>query len=448
MAHREARDGEEGILSVVRLEIESLAYGGDAVARDADGRAVFVHGACPGDVVEARVVQDKGRFARAQVDEVITPSADRVTAPCPYFGLCGGCSWQHVSYERQLDAKRQAVVDALTRIGTVAHADGLVAPCLPSDPYGYRNKVELLPTMTGRRLRLGFSLAHEERVVPIDECLLLPDRTRSAPRALSGALSFIAGRHDLAVERVGLRVAARTGDVEVALWTPPGPFPRKAVAETLATAVKATSVVRVLFKGPIRERRVTGVEVLGGRGFFRERLAGFTYGVSAPSFFQVNTRQAERLVSAALELLAPGDSDLAVDLFAGAGTFTLPLAELAGQTVSIESSSSAIRDLRRNLEHAGVFAEVIGGDAAREIAQLGTIDLALVDPPRAGLAPDTVRGLAAARPRAITYVSCDPATLARDVARFMDLGYTLQDARPVDLFPQSFHVETVALLTR
>jgi 23S rRNA (uracil1939-C5)-methyltransferase len=434
---------------VITLDIESLAYGGDAIAHMPDGRTVFVRGAVPGDVVEAHISEERERFVRAETKRIVTESPDRVEPPCPYFGTCGGCSWQHVSYPAQLRAKRQAVVDALARIGHLPHAEELVAQAVASpDAYGYRNKVELVVDTSSGRPRLGFHRAGSEAFVEVEKCLLLPKAVRGAPKALGGALRYVSGEQDLGLLRVGVRAARNTRDVEVALWTAPGPFPRRPAATTLGTALRSTSLVRVLAKGPLKERKIAGVEVLSGRGAWRERLLGASLTVSAPSFFQVNTAAAEKLVTLALEALAPDGSDRVLDLFAGAGTFTVPLAELAGEVVAVESASSAVRDLRRNLEEAQVWADVVGGDAVRELPGIGRADLALVDPPRSGLNPTAVTALAKTRARRIAYVSCDPATLARDAASLRDAGYTLASATPIDLFPQTFHVETLALFDR
>ncbi len=201
-------------------------------------------------------------------------------------------------------------------------------------------------------------------------------------------------------------------------------------------------------KGPAKERRIAGVEVLSGKGHWRERLGGSTMTISAPSFFQVNTKAAEKLIELVLAALEPDGSDRVLDLYAGAGTFTLPLAEAAGEVVAVESAGSAVRDLRRNLESAELYADVIGGDALRELPSIGHIDSAVVDPPRSGLHADAARALAATRVRTIAYVSCDPATLARDCVALADCGYTLTSATPIDLFPQTFHIETVATFRR
>lgn len=310
--------------------------------------------------------------------------------------------------------------------------------------YGYRNKIELVARMTPSGLALGYHKAGSDEVVTVDSCLLLAPKFAKAPKALSGALRYLSGSSDLGIRRVGLRVASFTRDVEIALWTQPGGFPRRPAATTLGQAVKASSIVRVLTKGPDKERKISGVEVLSGKGFWRERLLGRAMTVSAPSFFQVNTGAAENLVTLALDAIAADGTDTVVDLYAGAGTFTLPLAEVAGSVVAVEAAGSAVRDLRRNLEDGQLWAEVVGGDAARELPALGRVDALLVDPPRVGLAPEVVSAIAGTRAPTVAYVSCDPATLARDAKTLGTLGYTLESATPVDLFPQTYHVETMA----
>jgi len=431
----------------MRLRVDSLAYGGDAVARAEDGRVVFVRYGCPGDVVEVESLEEHNRHIVATIREVVEPSPQRVKPPCPYFGRCGGCQWQHIAYPTQLAAKRQSVLDALVRIGGIA--EPVVADTLPSPAeYGYRNRIELTVTDTPTGLRLGYAELHSDQILPVDVCLLPPKRLQKAPKALAGGLRYLSGRGEVELARVSLRSAARYSDVAVDLWGPPSGFPRQMAAKVLRDAVRASSITRVLFKGPLKERRVSKVEVLSGRGFWRERLGEESYVVSAPSFFQVNTAVAERLVALALDELECDGTDRVLDLYAGVGTFTLPLANLAEEVVAVEGSSSAIGDLRRNLEEAQLYAEVVGGDAARELPDLGHFDKALIDPPRGGLQPAALDALVAAGPSRIVYVSCDPATLARDARRLLDAGYSLRRATPVDMFPQTYHVETVALFER
>jgi 23S rRNA (uracil1939-C5)-methyltransferase len=430
------------------LQLDGLAHGGSAVGRAEDGRVVFVKAGCPGDVVDAEVTADHGRYLEAVIATIVTPSAERRTPPCPYFGRCGGCQWQHISYSAQADAKRTQVADSLARIGKI---DGVeVDPTISgTSPYGYRNRIEL---HVGKRADgsplIGMTAAGTDEIVPIDACLLLPERARRTPRAIAGALRYLGGRATLDIDRVAIRVAARTRDMEVDLWGPPGPFPRRAVAKTLGDAVKSTCLTRVLVKGDPKERADLKVEVLSGRGFWHERLGEYDFKVSAPSFFQINTVLAETLVTTVLERLGADGSDRVLDLYAGAGTFTLPLAEVAGEVVAVEGAGSAVRDLRANIESAGVPADVMPGEAARALADAGHFDLAVIDPPRAGMTEAVLKGLVATGARRVCYVSCDAATLGRDARALTTAGYRLTSATPIDLFPQTWHVETVALFER
>jgi 23S rRNA (uracil1939-C5)-methyltransferase len=428
--------------------IESLANGGDGVGHMEDGRAVFVRGACPGDRLRVAVAEDHGRWVSGRIEEILEPSSARVTPPCPYFGTCGGCQWQHVAADVQLASKRQIVEDALVRIGHLAIGEDVVRPCVPSpDTLGYRNKIELVASMKSGRFELGFHRIGSDELVPIERCLLLPSRASDAPKKLAGALRYFSGAQDLGIERVGVRIARHGPDVEIAIWTPPSGFPRAIVGSTLVKSLGASSVVRVLAEAG-RETRRPKVEVLAGAGFWRERLAGLLFAVSAPSFFQVNTRAAERLVDLVLGVLGPDGSDRVADVYSGVGTFTLALAEAAGSVSAFEASGSAVRDLRRNLENAQLYAEVEPGDAERSLASAGGFDLAVVDPPRAGLARDALVALVGTRAKRIAYVSCDPATLARDARALAEAGYELASVTPVDLFPQTFHVETVSHFER
>ena len=440
------------------IRIKSLAYGGDGVGRLADGRAVFVPGTCPGDTVLAGIKESKERYARAVAEELLEASPHRCTAPCQEActGRCGGCPWAHVTYEQQLFWKRRAVADALIRVAKVgeAEAEALVQPCIPSKKqWHYRNKVEF---QVGQDVAGRFSLgAHAAAgsFDPLASCHLAPKSYLKAPKALTGSLRYLQQGEDLGIERVGLRVSGRTGDVEVAVWTRTGRFPRAQAAKVLTDALpaKKPSIVRVLLKDDTKTkaRKVTGVESLAGRGSWTEEVCGLKMRLTAPSFFQVNTHGAEELVRLVMEGLEPDGSDIALDLYSGAGTFTLPLAQASHDVVAVESAGSSVRDLRYNLEHNGLDAEVIGGDVGRELPELGYADVAVVDPPRAGLAPEALRALLDTRARRIAYVSCDPTTLARDLkAVLADGRYRIHSVQPVDLFPQTFHVETVCILDR
>ena len=437
------------------VRIERMGYGSEAIAHLPSGKAVFVEQGAPEDVAVIEVVEEKAAFARARIVRLEEPSPLRAVSFCEVGGVCGGCSWQHVSYQAQLDAKRANVVAALERTAHFQRevAEHVVGECVPSKrETGYRNKLELSAVRASAgSLSLGFAHEGTHDVVAPATCPIAVKPIQKAPKALRGALRFIAGGSDLGIFRVGVRGSVRTRDVEIALWTTPGAFPRAAAAKTLSSALKATSIVRVVADAG-KARKVKKVEVLAGKGCWEEELGGFRYRTSAPSFFQVNTAQAEKLVALVLDGLKEGEADLSgmlvADLYAGGGTFSIPLARAGADVLAVESAGSSVRDLRRNAETNRAEVEVIGGDAARELPELGGLDALVVDPPRAGLADGVVQSVAAAAPARVAYVSCNPATWARDAARFEQQGYALRKATPVDMFPQTPHVEVVSIFQR
>ena len=437
----------------MQLTIEAMTYGPDGLAHTQSGKAVFVEGGLVGDVVEAHLVEDGAKFCRAAVDELLEPSPSRTaTTPCPFLGTCGGCPWGALSYGAQLDAKERNLRSSLARIGKFSQdeVDALVQPIRPSrDQWGYRNKIELAPAHEGGRFSLGMHGRDASRVIRVKDCPLFERAREKAVKAVAGALGYLGNSRELELERVGLRASRRTGALEVALWTPTGAFPRAQVARVLEDACHPTSIVRVLGKGPAKARKVAGVEVLAGTGAWDEQLGAESMRVSAPSFFQVNTAGANELVHLVLEALRPAEDELGIDLYCGAGTFTLPLARRCAFVSTVESYGPAVRDLRRNLAHARLEnVDVIGGDAVREFPDQDA-DVLVVDPPRAGLAREVVDLIASTSSRDVAYVSCDPATLARDLRRFCDEGtFSPVTATPVDLFPQTYHCETVVHLTR
>lgn len=434
------------------ITIERLTYGDAAIGHAENGKTVFVSGACPGDVAQVEIDADKGNYAQGHIAQLVTPSPSRVQPACPLAGVCGGCGWQHVAYDAQLSAKRDAVVSNLRRIGgfSADRAEALVAPCVPSKrQMGYRNKLEFSCAFSDAQgFQMGFHKKASDEILAADACPLAHKQATKAPKALRGALRYLSGKNDLNIHRVGVRHSHRTGDLEVALWTTPGPFPRAAVAKTLSTAVKANSIVRVMTADAGSARKLKGVEILDGRGIWREVVADVEHGVSAPSFFQVNTPQADMLVKLVMDGLELGEDDVAADLFCGVGTFTIPMAQRCEYAYAVESYGSSVRNLRYTVDSLGLPVEVIGGDATRELPELGELDALVVDPPRSGLAKEIIGAIQEAAPTRMAYVSCDPATWARDVKLLEAAGFELQSATPVDMFPQTFHVETVSILRR
>ncbi len=405
-------------MPMITLHLTGIAHGGTAVGRYG-GKVVFVPYALPGETVRAEIVEDHPRYARARPVEIVEPSPERMGPPCPYFGPegCGGCHLQHVAYPAQLRLKAQVVAEQLARIGGIS--DPPVLPTLP-DPTGwaYRNQARFHPAPSGG---LGFCLEDRRDVVPIEECLILHPALSELYDALDLDLPDLSA--------LTLRAGVATGDRMLILETA-GDEPPELEVDLPLSCVLLTS---------------DGVPVpLIGQGYITERVAGYTYRISAPSFFQANTAQAERLVSLVLEYLALEGREVVLDGYCGVGLFTLPLAQRAGLVVAVEVAPYAVDDLLVNaadLENVEVVegpVEAVLGDRAERL------DAAVVDPPRTGLSPEALEGLLAARPARLVYVSCDPATLARDARRLTAAGYRLEAVQPVDMFPQTYHVESVA----
>lgn len=429
------------------VKIERMAYSPDAVGHLPNGKTVFVEGGAPGDVAEIEVVEDKKTFARAKITSLVEKSPVRVAPASPIDAVCGTAPWQHLSYDVQLEAKRENVVDALVY---TAHFDGevareLVGACVPCKrQWGYRNKLELscFADKAGR-FDVGFHKEGSDELVSADSSGLVHKQIEKLPKALRGAIRYAQGSRDLGIHRIGVRHSLATGDLEVAIWTIPGAFPRATFAKAITSTCKATGVIRVLAETG-RARRVKGVEVLDGRGRWRERVGDIELAAQAPAFFQVNTAQAKRLVDTVIAGLGDIDGAYVADLYAGGGMFSVPLALAGAEVVAVESAGPSVRDLRHNADANGVEIEIIGGDAAYELPMLGELDALVVDPPRAGLAESVVGDIAAAAPARLAYVSCNPSTWARDVERLDKAGYKLMEATPVDMFPQTYHVELVS----
>ncbi|MCL1880196.1 MAG: 23S rRNA (uracil(1939)-C(5))-methyltransferase RlmD [Actinomycetia bacterium] len=457
------------------VRIESLAYQGHGVAHLADGKAVFVADTVPGDRLLVEVADEHKCFARGTTVELLEASEQRVQAACPHAGACGGCPWQIVGYASQLFWKRRFVVDSLSRIAHIADADGLVAETIAAPKlWGMRNKVEfkLYREAAGGRLQAGMYTARSNSCAPVESCMALGGQPGKLPGRLAGLLNFVFvdGRAktgslataDLTPYRLGIRTSQRTGDCEVALWSRPAPLRRSFLAGTIGQQAKCVnSVVRVLTKEQDGRHKTVRTEVLAGRGFWSEAFGGHVLKVSAPSFFQVNTKMAELLAKRLKEQLLQGSGRCGLqvfDLYAGIGSFTLPLAAAGACVVAVEINGSSLCDLRRNLSAAGLQAEVVAGDVARELPWLlrratggqaarGGL-AAIVDPPRSGLSSTVAKALADSPLSRLAYVSCDPASLARDARILIDGGFRLQQAVPFDFFPQTYHIETLALFEK
>lgn len=449
--------------NVLELTIEKPSFGPASIAHTSQGKLVFVHGALPGQKVRVHLVKDTQSYLVANTQEILEQSPSYTAPPCPYTAICGGCPWAGLDHQKQLEYKRALVIEQLVRTAKFENtkAEQLVSTTqAPHAPWGYRNKLEL-SYFEGKKPFWGLH-AREYGVtgaidattptspgVVLKSCALLHPEVQHLPKALNGALSYLGNSTPVTINRVGIRHSNRTHELELSLWTPTGGFPRAQATTILSAAAHPTSVVRVMTKGPLKARKVSKVEALTKRGFWTEQVGKTKMSFSAPSFFQVSTSGAERLVELALNLTQPTKKDIAMDLYCGAGTFTLPLAREAAQVFAVESSASAVRDLTRNIQNAHLSNIIFeGGDAGREFPQANA-NIIIVDPPRAGLHPQVIELLSQQTARSIVYISCDMATLARDLNRFAQKGvYVPQKIVPVDMFSQSYHTECVCQLVR
>jgi 23S rRNA (uracil1939-C5)-methyltransferase len=407
---------------VVDLELTAIAHGGSALGRH-EGQVLFVPYAIPGEKVRVEIVEAHPRWGRARLLEILHPSPHRVEPPCPYFGpgQCGGCHFQQIAYEAQIGYKRQVVVDQLARVGGL-HDVNVREIIGAAEPWGYRNHAQFSLTPEGR---LGFLTADTHHVVPVDECLILDPLLDELWAALDVQWPQL--------RRLSLRCGSATGDLMAI-------FELEAYEDFDIEVDLPVSCVVLLADGE--------AVVLMGNSHLTEHVAGRDYRISAASFFQVNTAGAEALVELVREYLSPRGNDRLVDLYCGVGLFGLALAEQAGQVIGIEADPSATADLRHNAQGLD-RVELIEGRAQSALQRLGgPIDLLILDPPRSGAGKQVVGEIVRLGPRRIAYVSCDPATLARDARLLTELGYQLGEVQPIDLFPQTYHVESVALFTR
>ena len=439
---------------IYRAHIDGYSSEGLGIAR-IDGQVVFVHGAVRGETCDVLVMKVLKNAAFGKIAALVEPSPARRQPDCPYYGRCGGCDFRHMSYEEELWAKRARVQDALTRIGG---AEVTVEEILGAEqPLHYRNKSIYPISPAGE---VGFYRARSHQVVNVEHCLIQKPEADALAQAVRDYIArFQVEPYNEATGRGLLRhLYVRTscrGESLACLLINGSRLPHEQeVVDMLRAAAPGVCGV-VLGENTRRGNAVLGdrYRTLWGRDYLTDTLCGLELRLSVPSFYQVNHDQAQRLYEKALEYAGLTGRELAVDLYCGAGTITQVLARRARHVIGGEIVPEAIRDAEDSARRNGVEnVEFLCGDASRlaaELRQRGLRpDVICVDPPRKGLAPDVVEAAASMTPGRIVYVSCDPATLARDVARFAPLGYRPVRACAVDLFPGTAHVETVCLLSK
>jgi 23S rRNA (uracil1939-C5)-methyltransferase len=413
-----------------------------------DGRVVFVPATTPGDDVEVRIAEVRSDFVRGTPIRILTASPDRVHPPCRYFGTCGGCQWQHVSYPAQLDWKRRILEELLVRVGKLENvsADQTIDP---GAPWEYRARAQF-KVIGGARPCIGFHQRETNRVVDIDQCPLLDPRVNALLHAMRRMKhpSFFSLFQRLREAWVALGTG--TGEMLLSLFARAEDRGALRLAfHTLQAAAPGLRGIVLLEGDPRQAPRL--VDWCGGQ-LLHEQIGDARFQVGATAFFQVSGLAAGRLTSLVLEGAALTGRERILELYSGVGTFSVPLAKKAREVVAIEAHPAAAADGEANLRQNGcatgriVQAQV--EQALPAMAADGPWDLVVLDPPRQGCSRGVLDLLASVRAPRLIYVSCDPSTLARDVGVLVRAGYRCVRLRPIDLFPQTFHLETVALLER
>lgn len=457
---------------IIELHIDSIAFGGQGVGRySVDDRqfAIFVDGTVPGDKVRVKVGGKKRSHAFGYIEEFVEKAPNRVAPKCKHFGLdgdrCGGCSLQYLSYEDQLQLKEQHVKDALERVG---HLDGsLVLPILGVDePWYYRNKMEFSFSKTeDGKLALGLHLKRRHHdVVELTECHLFSPYAGDLVKVVRNFFRGLDLTNEPDLKSLVVREGKNTGEVLVNLIAENGDATfldafqdvvRGFFDELDQQSAKLTSLYFTLITNIKGQRKTLDETLLWGKPTIRESLKigednELSFDISPQAFFQPNTKQAEKLFALAVDSADLSGKEVVYDLYCGAGTIALACARKAKHVYGIEINEPALKNARANAEVNGllnVSFEV--GDVAKELPNLSdAADVVMVDPPRSGLHEDVIAHICQMGSQRVVYVSCNPATLARDLEIFTKTGYTLERVQPVDMFPQTYHIENVALLKR
>ena len=448
---------------ILTLHIERLSSDGSGVAHSADGEAVFVPGTAPGDEARVRIVKDCGRYAFGILDELLTPSPDRVPVDCPVAGPCGGCSLRHLDYAAELRAKQESVLDAFRRIG------GLEVPVLdilPSPEVDrYRNKVQFPVGVDKTGVPcIGFYAGRTHRIVPCPDCKLQPGVLNEIGNALcaffaqQGIRPYDEQSGKGLVRHIFLRRGAHSGQIMLCLVCTRAKLPH---AEQLCTALREQfpAISTILLNVNAKNTNVIlGSEnhILYGPGYIEDTLCGVPVRLGPLSFYQVNTLAAERLYGIAAQYAQLTPDDVLLDLYCGMGTIGLSMADQCRELIGVEIVPEAIESAKANAARIGEavaaksrFLCADAGQAATQLAAEGLHpDIVMLDPPRKGCDEATLSAVVRMAPRRVVYVSCNPATAARDSAWLEKNGYHTEEVQPVDLFPRTKHVECVLLMSK
>ncbi len=441
----------------IELNIDSVSLTGSGVGRY-DGLAVFAAATAPGDRIKAHIIKAKKNYAVGKCTEVLVPSPDRIENDCPAFPGCGGCSFRHMSYAAELRLKYDAVRDAFARIGGIDITPNEIIRADSVD--GYRNKAQYPVGMENGKLKIGFYSRKSHRIVDCRACKLAPPEFKKILGTVADWIEeykipvYDETEKTGAVRHIYLRKAFATGEIMLCLVSAKEKLPH---TNELLTALETHKEIKsVLININSKDTNTVLGErcvILKGDGCITDILCGVKVRISPLSFYQVNRTQAQRLYEKAAEYAQPEKVGLLLDLYCGAGTIGLSMANRAKELIGVETVAPAVEDALRNAAANGIenarFICADAGQAAQQLSDEGKRpDVIILDPPRKGCSEQTITATVEMSPERVVYVSCDPATLARDCAEFKKLGYEVIEATPVDLFPRTAHVETVCLLSK
>lgn len=382
------------------ITITGIAHLGEGIGKH-EGKIVFIPFTVPGETVKVEITEDEGDYLRATILDIIEPSEFRVIPNCKIFGKCGGCSFQHIQYEYQTKLKEMVVIEQLKRIGGFENSENLVKPIVKAEnPFNYRNRADF---SINRKNLMGFKMRATHKFIYVENCSIMYDR-------INQILSVLQGKTPKRkTHNITVRYGINTDDYLV-------------------------------------QPEMNTEELKTGQPYYTEKLLGKEFRISAPSFFQVNTFQASKLIQLVLNYMTEEDKTV-IDAYAGVGTFTVFLAQKSERVIAIEESRSSYKDAQINLkDYANIEYLCMKTEEALFKDEI-IADVIVLDPPRVGVMKDVLEGIVNKKIRKIVYVSCEPSTLARDLKYLSDRGYTLVEVQPVDMFPQTYHIENVALMT-
>ncbi len=448
--------------SSVTLDIEDLAYGGAGVGR-VDGMVIFVDHAVPGDRVRARITKKAKNHAQAILEAIEKPSERRIEAPCPLFGTCGGCAWQNLPYEDQLKWKQKQVADTLTHLGGLALPE--IRPIIGSpEIWNYRNKMEYtFGSAPDGKTILGFHLPERyDRILEVPRCLIHPGSFDAILKTLGefarahGLSAYNQRTHQGFLRHAVLRHSKTTGGIVLVLITSEGEFPNPGgLAARLKEACPAfQGLVWGINRGVAEVAVIEERKFLWGDPILRETVNGLTFDISPEAFFQTNTAAAEILYQTVVEMAELSADDRILDAYCGAGAIALHCAHRAGKIVGVEISREAIWNARANARANGfsnalfISAPMSDGLALARSAVAGDFSRVIIDPPRGGMDKKSLAALISAQAPVFLYVSCNPSTLARDLRTIAEGGYSVDAVQPIDMFPHTHHIETIARLKK